>query len=169
MIRAKRSQFPHRTGEVVGGAINRTHRAKQTQFRGADRPGPGPIVQDEPNFRRGLEDGRRTCETNPFRTRPEESVGQAPPDRGHNCAKQTQFRPAGRWAGFLGGGIVRNKANSSIADWGTDFRWGHRLCETNPIGLPPWGRGGPFVQNKPNFQAGMGRRGANVRNKPYFG
>ncbi len=55
--------------------------------------------------------GGQLCKTNPICIRPEESVGQAPPYTGRNCAKQTQFSLAGREAGSRRGGNVQNEAN----------------------------------------------------------
>ncbi len=102
----------------------------------------------------------RLCETNPISerwTRP-----------GAGCAKQTQF-PAGtkshhsiippfQYSSPLPG--VRNKANSSIADWG-QVRGGTPALRPAASGLQPFP--GPIVRNKANSH------GAKTGTKPWAG
>jgi hypothetical protein len=178
---AKQTQFSAggRCHPPGGGCAEQTqfpaHRISQhstaLSFRHSS---PMPIVQNEPNFRRGrvgreLGDEGRTCKTNPILP-----VGRGPggrnaqnkPNFGGQTAgarswlcKQTQL-PAMCRSGDRRSRepSVPNKANLSIADWRRTSDRAANCAKRTQFGLPPRGRGGRNVQNEPNSEE-AGRRG----------
>jgi len=80
---------------------------------------------------------------------PGEGIGGASPARGCNCAKQTQFRPAGgQQAASRGGPFVRNKANFGLVPFSNRVRW----RQTNPIQAWGAGTGGRNLRNKADLR-----------------